>query len=263
MNTRSAASQRSLLKLLSHISRLNQIVSLPLLGFRMAVRTLRTKAGLNRSAQSVAHDISMKSTLSISAIPKIVINLDERTDRFSEFREMAMKNELGALERFSAIMDRNGALGCARSHYELMIRYRNSPGFKLGIVFEDDFEPLAPIEKMNSLIRTFAQDDRLDVLCICAEHWGPAISIGGGLKISTGVQTTACYVVKAQALDKLLVAFEKSIRRLERGWSPQMAAIDITWKSSQRSKLIFAFPEEKMARQRPSYSDIERRWVAY
>jgi len=78
--------------------------------------------------------------------------------------------------------------------------------------------------------------------------------------ISSNIQTTACYILKPQARGSLLNAARRSVNSF---YSDEHGiAIDQSWKIEQ-SKIFFAIPIIRAARQIPSYSDIEGKNVDY
>ena len=73
-------------------------------------------------------------------IDKIIyINLDHRTDRKKEIENELEKFNLKNYERFPAIKHINGAIGCSKSHLEI-IKNAKQQGYKNILVLEDDFE---------------------------------------------------------------------------------------------------------------------------
>lgn len=65
------------------------------------------------------------------------INLDNRVDRWKKSNIFFTENMIN-VERFSAIKNSNGALGCALSHTEI-IKIAKQQNFKNVLIFEDDF----------------------------------------------------------------------------------------------------------------------------
>jgi GR25 family glycosyltransferase involved in LPS biosynthesis len=65
------------------------------------------------------------------------INLDERKDRWNNAQAEFLKIKLNQVKRFSAIKDTKGAIGCRKSHIEI-IKLAKKNNFKNVFIFEDD-----------------------------------------------------------------------------------------------------------------------------
>ena len=166
------------------------------------------------------------------------------------------------LERWQASPDVNGALGCARSHASLMENFI-SEDLDFALVVEDDIDFLVPEWRLLEVIAEFLNNPTLDVLCLANSNQIPPRRISPTLSITCSTQTAAAYLLKRRAAKPLLKKFRNSVRLFGAGEPKRVAAIDQQWKAVQRGRLIFAVPHEKIARQRPSFSDIEGRTVDY
>lgn len=191
----------------------------------------------------------------------VVISLPNRPDRRSHIRRHFQS--LGIRYQFSsAEFHSNGALGCARSHIRVLEDWDRTEASLL-LVCEDDVQFLAPRDELLRTIRAFANDSRFGVLCIAANTRRKGVMANSVLSVSDDAQTTACYAVKASTRDQLIDSFKSSAKNLERGRHPRRWAIDMHWKNLQRSKILFALPNEKLARQIDSFSDIQGMRVSY
>jgi len=195
-------------------------------------------------------------------LSSFVINLNRRDDR--------MKESISALQvipsldwqRFEAIERENGALGCALSHRELL-RSALQQSSSYVMILEDDIEFLAPEGEILPVINEFFDCPYLDVLCIANNPQATPRAISQRLSIVCSTQTTSGYIVKHRALRKVLKSFDRSVSLLSKGERKKVGAIDQQWKRLQRGSLIFAVPRQQIARQRTSFSDIEKRVVDY
>jgi glycosyl transferase family 25 len=193
-------------------------------------------------------------------IPGWFINLESREDRHRETTAHISEFPTVKLERWQASSDVNGALGCARSHASLMENFI-SKDFDFALVVEDDIEFLVPERRLLEIMAEFLNNPTLDVLCLANSNQISPRRISQALSISCSTQTTAAYLLKRRAAKPLLRKFRRSIALFRLGEPKKVAAIDQQWKLLQRGRLIFAVPHEKVAHQRPSFSDIEGRSV--
>ena len=68
---------------------------------------------------------------------KVLINLEDRTDRLEEIKKEFDKVGLVDVHHFPAIKHNIGISGCTRSHYEI-VRMAKKEGYKNILIFEDD-----------------------------------------------------------------------------------------------------------------------------
>lgn len=197
----------------------------------------------------------------LSILPVFFINLDSRLDRRQEIEKELANAGFRNVTRFTAVEDSPGILGCSRSHRDLLTSLTDEQ--QPVMICEDDVEFLTEPEKIWELIRLFFKDPSLDVLCIANNPKSKPVPVGEKLSIVNDTRTTACYILKPGTRHSLIRVFEESVRLLEKGRSPRKFALDVVWRKVQQRGLIFAIPTEKVARQRPSFSDVEMRWVDY
>jgi len=199
---------------------------------------------------------------SVTNLPTYYINLDRREDR-----RVWVEKELetiGIVEgtRFPAIANALGILGCTRSHIRVLELIEKS-GSSLSMICEDDIEFLAEADAINAVVGEFAEHPGLDVLCLAYRLRAPRLKISKTLAVGNSIQTASCYVVTQKAVGVILESFRQSERMLEQGVDPLIAANDMHWKIAQTNRLFFAFPRRRLARQRPSFSDIAGRFKNY
>lgn len=198
--------------------------------------------------------------IGINVLPTRCISLMGRVDRQSMVPAEAEKMGLENFRFFYASLADNPAEGCSSSHATVLMGEDSElPVF----VIEDDFELVAEPEVFHHVVREFLLNPRLDVLCISYESGGRLVSVSDSLAIGAAILTTAAYIVKPRARKALAKAFRRSSSRLRSGIPSHLAAADVSWQGAQRTKLTFAVPSKKIARQRASFSNIERRWVDY
>ena len=220
------------------------------------------KAGVFRSSRLRKHRAAPSSLPKILNFPVFYINLDHRQDRnYETLAEFEMMRVLDPL-RVSAIRDENGALGCARSHIAVLETLRQRE-FEMAMICEDDVEFLVSRERLDRVLRDFMNRDGVGVLCLANRVRGPRFRISSSLAVANNVQMAACYMVKRSSLEPLLESFLESARGLSQGGGPNEFAIDQKWKELQTGVIFFAVPRRQIARQRESYSDIEKRVKFY
>tara|TARA_B110000211_G_C14048069_1_gene539919 strand:- start:112 stop:852 length:741 start_codon:yes stop_codon:yes gene_type:complete len=190
----------------------------------------------------------------------VYINLEHRGDRKSHIESEFGRLKISNFNRFRAISDKNGALGCAFSHGEIL-RSNAITDEQLLMICEDDCQFTVDRMKIDSLIEEFFQDTRLDVLCL-AYNAENGFKISEKLMVTSNTATMSCYIVKSHSLRKVLASVESSIAHLSAGRPTHLFAIDQTWKQLQQTEL-FAIPIERAAIQMPSFSDIENEYSDY
>lgn len=190
-----------------------------------------------------------------------VISLERRRDRRillrKHFAEMGL-----SFAFFPGVENPNGRLGCAVAHANLL-REWISNGEGILMVCEDDVMFNCSNAELSRLLAKFLRNPGLDVLCLGHSSVGPFISISGKMKLTMNTQTTSCYVVKPGVMQALLGSFDRSAEKLAEGKAHNKWALDVLWKGLQRESMVFAIPQEAIAIQAPSFSDIENTWVDY
>jgi GR25 family glycosyltransferase involved in LPS biosynthesis len=196
----------------------------------------------------------------VDRIPALrVINLEARADRLASFTIEMERLGIERFERFDAIEDRVGAIGCTRSHASLM-REMIDRAWPSLMVFEDDVRFQVSRERLDVLVDAFLDDERAEVACL--EFNAQKTRRYGALFLrATESQNTGCYLVKASIARELLEAFEDGVAAMVEGGDPLLYNVDIVWKRLQRSR-VFVVPVERVAHQEPGYSDIEGRFVS-
>lgn len=187
-----------------------------------------------------------------------VINLKARRDRLSSFAAEMSRLGIDGVERFEAIEDPIGAIGCTRSHASLMEEMVDR-AWPCLMVFEDDVRFRVARDRLDILVDAFLNDERAEVACL--EFNAQKTRRYNALFLrATETQNTGCYLVKSTIARDLLAAFEDGIAAMSGGGDPLLFNVDIVWKRLQPAR-VFLVPVERVAFQAPGYSDIERRFV--
>jgi glycosyl transferase family 25 len=189
-----------------------------------------------------------------------VINLESRPDRLSSFEAEMERLRIDRVDRFEAVANENGALGCALSHRECLTQMQEN-GWDCVMVCEDDARFLVDRGGLDVLVDEFLDDPAAEVACLAYFVWESEPH--GALYLrGLRVQTTACYVIKSSIADELLEAWQEGIDGLVDGGSPKQYGCDRVWMPLQRRR-IFVAPAVRAAYQEPGYSDVEGRVVGY
>jgi len=191
----------------------------------------------------------------------VYINLAERNDR-----KLHIEKELEKLsgiyktkERIDAVKHEVGAKGCALSHIKALKRAKTK-GWKNVLIVEDD---LTFNEDNASLLIAYVTQSRdFDVLLIAGNIKSSSKKETLGLAKALKVQTTACYLARAHYYDILIENFVESNKNLKSKQKQKTWAIDKNWFKLQGRDNWLLF-EPTLARQRPDYSDIEKKKVNY
>lgn len=191
----------------------------------------------------------------------VYINLDHRTDRREELESELERYGLTSIsERFSAIRDDFGALGCSKSHLAVLTQARERLYQRI-LVLEDDFTFLVSPEEFHEEI------DRIDAVdfdvCMlsynCPRYEDTTFPF---LKKVLIAGTTSGYIVDARYYDRLIKTIGDSVNSLENTRVEHLYAIDVVWQQLQPSSDWYRFTT-RIGKQRSSYSDVTRSIASY
>jgi glycosyl transferase family 25 len=187
-------------------------------------------------------------------IDKVVyMNLDSRVDRRNHMEEFT-KTFKNKVERFSAIHNSVGRVGCAMSHIQVLKDALKSDCKNI-LILEDDAE-------WNKF------DDSYICLQRLVNNPYDVILLGGGSIRSYSnnrveySQTTASYIVNRHYISTLLQNFEESFEKNIREGPTHENAMDIYWNKLQKTDNWY-ITHPVYIYQKPSYSDIENKDVDY
>lgn len=182
------------------------------------------------------------------------INLDKRTDRRNEIEQELNKMEL-PYERFPAIHNSNGIVGCGYSHLAVLKLARDR-GYKNVLIFEDDFTFLVEKPELEIYLeKVFNSFNEFDV-CFLSYNCNNFEDIPSNIFIKrvTDSQTASGYIVNEKCYSKLISLYEYAIPLLEETGQHWNYANDVCWKSLQKQDMWICF-DKKIGKQRPSFSD--------
>jgi len=187
----------------------------------------------------------------------VYINLDERVDRNQQIQQ-ELATVFPVVERFAAIKQANGAIGCTMSHIAVLERAK-AEGWPSVLIVEDDFAWRNKEAGLPVLERLLKKP--YDVIVLTATYIHIATHTKVDLRLQS-CQTTTAYVVAAAYYDTLLANYKEGLAALQAGGDYRVCALDQYWKRLQvRDRWFIVQPI--LGIQRPGYSDIEGRVVNY
>lgn len=205
-------------------------------------------------------------------IDKIVyINLESRTDRKEE--SLAEFDKLGITDkvvRFNAIQHEKGFVGCSMSHIEVLKSARDDPSVQTILIFEDDVTFTVDPNSVHAQINGFFDSDlfsNFDVLFLASDvvRKGRPATIAKDVTVVRTVKayTASAYIVHRRAFDKILAVWEENLLQLVHQTNPiNIHMHDVAWCILQAvGRWYSLWPV--IAKQRPSFSDLKKKFVEY
>lgn len=195
-------------------------------------------------------------------LPHILyINLDTRGDRLEDIKNELVQMDISG-ERVSAVYTApHGYIGCALSHIKALKLARDR-GWDNVLILEDDFKFIVDKEQFKSNIyQFFTKNIEYDVLLL-SYNIKHTERVDDLISRTYDTQTTSGYIVNKRFYDKLISNFEEAYDLLIKTHDSTKFAIDIHWKKLQPHSVWYYF-NHRIGIQRPNYSDIEEKFVAY
>ena len=192
----------------------------------------------------------------------LFINLDSRIDRRTHFESQFRKIGLQP-QRFAAIRNADGAIGCSMSHVACMeLAIKN--GWDHVLVCEDDATIINPgqlVHQFNQFLARFG--DAWDMLLLGGNNYQPFQQVAPEAVRVGNCQTTTSYLVRRPYFERLLANFKEGLRKLKAEPAEQPSyAIDQYWKLLQRKDRWYLIVPIAVI-QRPDYSDVSGQQVDY
>lgn len=191
------------------------------------------------------------------------INLDRRADRNQHILDMF--NECNILpdmyERFSAIEEVNGAMGCTKSHINIL-QIAKERNYNYILVVEDDLIINDKTNFINNVNKIFEDNIDFDVIQISGNVLRCTSSEYKYLSKLIDSQTTSGYIVNCKYIDKLIQNYTESLNSMILEGKKHENCLDIHWKVLQKTDNWFIF-NPKLGYQMDGYSDIEKRITKY
>lgn len=189
------------------------------------------------------------------------INLDHRTDRKNSI-EKQLNNFGWKYNRFPAIVNDDGRIGCTLSHLHLL-KYAKQNNLPYIVIVEDDILFTQPTTFINSLTQFLNSNTNYDVILLAGNVIPPYIPVGKyAIKVQF-CQTTTGYMVKNHYYDKLINNISTGLNHLMKWPEIHVSfAIDKWWTKLQKiDNWYFIYPPT--VTQAEDYSDIEKKHVNY
>jgi len=191
------------------------------------------------------------------------INLEHRLDKRMHIENNVKTyfepNFTNKFERFQAIYNSNGAIGCSLSHLEIA-RKAKQLGLRYYLVFEDDFEFLINKDEfLEWLSQLFSQpqlDFKVIMLAYNALQQKPYNDI---LNETHNAQTTAGFIVNCTYIDELIECWENGIHKFIETGEHWNWACDQCWKVLQKEKWFIA--SRRIGKQMNTFSDIGKQFI--
>ena len=190
------------------------------------------------------------------------INLASRPDR-KVFFENQMKMVGLKANRFNAIKNQIGAIGCSLSHLYLL-QHAKKNNLDHILIMEDDIMFLNPqifIQNINNFLSK--HHNNFDVLLIAGNNMGEYTRIDENCVKITHCQTTTGYLVKKHYYDKLIDNYKTGIQKFIKNVNLKLEyAIDQYWCKLQCIDNWYLLTPLTVS-QKPDYSDIEKQKINY
>ena len=189
------------------------------------------------------------------------INLASRLDK-RENIECELHNFGLIGERFDAIYHKEGIVGCAKSHLEVL-KLAKARGYKNVLILEDDFMFLVSKEDFERELTTFFDSGLTFDVCFLSYNVLQSAEIANSIvNRAIDTQTASGYIVNAHYLDKLITLYEESNLLLENTRMHWLYANDISWKKYQLTDNWVYF-KTRIGKQRPGISDNNGTYADY
>lgn len=187
----------------------------------------------------------------------VYINLDRRVDRRQQFEAECTRMGL-EVERFPAVEHAVPAIGCTRSHLEVL-KLARARGYPSVIVFEDDFDFHIPRAELDMILAALPED--YDVVML-DYYINASTPYSDAFVRIQDAQAASCYIVHARFYDALIANLEEAVRLYEANPHCHWLYIgDQYWKHLQPHSHWYA-SLRRAGRQRPGYSDLKQQVLA-
>ena len=145
------------------------------------------------------------------------INLDDRPERWEQAqREFTNIGILDSVERWPAIKNSDGNLGCTLSH-KTLIEHCKKENLKNVLIFEDDVlfveTDMDKLEKAFNELNTLSNWDLFYIGVTMCPFSGKFTRVTDNIMKTNFAYTTHAYGVNAQAFDPMIAAWEINISR--------------------------------------------------
>jgi len=186
----------------------------------------------------------------------VYINLEHRTDRKQQIESELLKYfPVEKVHRFNAVLEPNGGIGCTKSHIKVL-EMAIENGWKNCLIVEDDAVWSDNFYIGHSLLEKLVNANS-DVITLGITH----ASYTQQHKLMCG-QTATAYLVNQHYYPKLLENFKEGLENFLKTGNYGVYALDQYWKRLQMTDNWGCVIPSIMV-QKPSFSDIEKRFTNY
>jgi len=189
------------------------------------------------------------------------LNLKHRKDRNEETLKELKSFGIQNPTRYNAIEQDNGAIGCSKSHLEVLkiARKKNLPYV---LVVEDDIKFIDPDLTNKTLNNVLNSRIDWDVILLGGNNNKPYNKINEDCVKVNNCLTTTAYLVKQSYYDTLINQWKEGLQKLIETEDEPKFALDQYWKHLQkRDNFLLLTPLNVV--QRESYSDIQKGNIDY
>jgi glycosyl transferase family 25 len=188
----------------------------------------------------------------------LYINLEHRTDRKEHVESQLKSIGITNFERFNAIKNNNGAIGCSMSHIQCL-QIAIERNYEHIFICEDDITFLNPTLLINQMNTFWMNHQDWDVLMIGGNNFLPYNTIDDTCIKVNNCQTTTGYIVKNNYYATLLNNFQEGFSNIIKDPNNHYSifTIDQHWKSLQKKDNWYLIIPLTVV-QKADYSDIDK-----
>jgi glycosyl transferase family 25 len=191
----------------------------------------------------------------------VYINLKHRTDRRTSMETQFQKYFHIPVERFEAIQQSPGIVGCGKSHLAVLKNHLDTFPDQDLLIFEDDFEFLVEPEDFHQSMDCISDLD-FDVVMLSYNLIECGKATYGLFGRVIEAQTASGYLVSKRYIPVLIHLYEWAIPLLESTGQHWVYANDQIWKPLQRRDRWYYFLR-RLGKQSDGWSDNSEQWQSY
>jgi glycosyl transferase family 25 len=191
----------------------------------------------------------------------IYINLKKRIDRknhiLKQLKNYAISDS--KIERFEAVENEKGALGCAYSHLGVAEKFKNEAGpNEVWCILEDDHYFTQTKEFTDNYINEFLDNKNFDVFLGCTAKLRGNPVFGGKFLRAYKSNMTSFFIIKRNVADALVASHKQSIRslRIFPKKKKDGIPIDVMWHNLMKVFFFVTSYCKVLGGQLDGYSDI-------
>ena len=192
------------------------------------------------------------------------INLDSRKDRNKKILNQIRKIDpyLEKTERFEAIYNQKGWIGCAESHLEILKKYIEND-YQNVMVLEDDFS-FRNFDFKEKIKNLFTYDNDFDILLLSCNIIDSVNTEKEDIIKVLKSLTTSGYIINKKIYSKLLEVWTEGLEKLKQDpdLNRNSYSCDVSWQKLQIENKVYS-SRESIGFQISDFSDIEQRIVSY